>query len=511
MGEVASVLVGQTVKSIKISEIKIVNRQRSLVPDTKEFKEWMEHVQRLASSIKRAGLLHPVTLEDGTNQLLAGFNRVQAFMLLGRDEIPFVYRSELSDIDKQVIELEENVARLDISFADKVKAIAQIDELQRRLAGDRGEAWTTAKTAEMVGVSVGTVSQAKKVVEAAKLDPSLLESSGLVAALNKVKAGEALQKRKDDIAKREAGVIRTYPAEIIVGDALDLIRQEPDESFDAVITNFPFGVELKLGEDRKEVYHDAEDYIVGLVRRVTHECYRVLRPDSWMVAWFDIRKITYSNKMRLFADRVMPYIAKMQAAGLMKKEEYEWLHELADDALGLTYWMEEAGFDYVQLLPAIWYKPNKTQGNVGDPNKGMVMAYEAFVLAGKGNPQLLRKGRQNIFGYDTVLGADRDIDVQMPTSICMEVVSMVCLGGSRVLDPFAGSGAIGEGALSNQCSFRGYELDPKRAEIGNLRLREHIHAQGGKTDSAEGKDFQAKMHAYLAQQRELEQAGLNGG
>jgi site-specific DNA-methyltransferase (adenine-specific) len=156
--------------------------------------------------------------------------------------------------------------------------------------------------------------------------------------------------------------------------------------------------------------------------------------------------------------------------------------------MGLAFWLEQAGFSYVTLVPPIWVKPNKTQGIIGDPRKGMIVSYEAMIFAAKGDAVLLKQGRQNIFIHDTLSTSERDFAMQMPVDYCAEIISMVSLGGGRILDPFAGSGSIGEGALELQCEYKGYELNPKRAELGNLRLQEHLFASQPDTPKREDKE-----------------------
>lgn len=439
---------------VPIEDIVIKPRQR------KTYDE--DYIKRLAKSIERAGLLHPITLEDESNELVAGFSRLQAHMLLGRDKIAARRRSDVTPLQKKVMELEENVQRLGLQWWEKANAIAEIHGLQQEL---NPEGWSQRDTAEMIGESVGTVNQSIQLKEQLDVNPEIKDHSTLVGALKAVKDKKQFAERKQKLEAKKKGKIRTFPAEIVQGDALELIKKEPNESFDAVITNFPFGVNLQLGKDHKEVYKDGEDMIVKLVRAVTHQAYRVLKPDSWMVALFDVRKITYSNKMR----ELYSQIWKAQKAGEIDRE-------LLAEAMGLTFWMEEAGFDFVQVMPHIWAKPNKTQGMIGDPKKGFVVAYEAMVIAGKGDPFLVKQGRQNIWIYNTLNPSERDFELQMPEDFCTDLVKTFCLGGSRILDPFAGAGSFGTAALNNQCEFKGFELNAERAEIGNTRLQEHVLA-----------------------------------
>lgn len=445
--------------TILISEIKISPRQRKeLTTD-----EYVQHIRDLAFSIEKYGLLQPVVINQD-NDLIAGFSRIQAHHQLGRKEVPFRRIESFDEIALKEMELEENIRRKNLSWFEEAAAIAEIHSLKK--AGD--PEWNMTKTAEAVGKSLGTVSQSITLVKESERNPDLKESKGLVNALNKVKYQKAIDDRMKKVEMQREGRMPTRVAEILVGPAEDLIMLEEDETYDAILTNFPFGIDLEYKGGLRP-YEDGEAYITRIVQTVVKESYRILKPDSWIVAFFDMRKITYSNAQRqLYQDLV--------SAGA------DGMFGTLFDSMGLAFWLEQAGFNYVQLMPNIWAKPNKTQGMIGDPNKGLLSAYEAFIIAGKGNPVLFRRGLQNIFLYDTPTTAERVHPVQMPTDLCSDLTRMVCLGGSRILDPFAGSGAFGLGALENQCSFRGFELDPEKAQLGNMRLQEHIFSGGSSED-----------------------------
>lgn len=465
----------ETIELVPIDSIVIKARQRKISGE-----ELDKHVTKLARSIQRAGLIHPITLEDDSNELVAGFCRTMAFMKLGQDRIPARRRSQLTDLQKKVLEIEENVQRLGLEWWEKAAAIAEIDALQREL---NPEGWNQRMTAEMVGESQATVSQSVQLIEEIKTNPKMVKDhKTLVGALAAIKTKKQLAKRKETIEMTNAGKIKTFPAKILEGDAAELIKQQPDEEFDAIITNFPFGIDLQY-KSGKIPYHDEEKYIISLVQEVVKESYRVLKDDSWFVGFFDLRKITYSNSQKTFFDQSLFLINEATRKGLFTKEILDGIFQLGVDAMGLTFWLERAGFRYVTLMPAVWVKPNKRQGIIGDPKKGMIVAYEAFVFATKGDAALLKQGLQNIFIYDTPTVSERVHEVQMSEDLCTQLVSMVALGGSKILDPFAGSGAVGLGALNNQCQFTGFELDPEKASNGNMLLQEHILAKKENKDA----------------------------
>jgi ParB/RepB/Spo0J family partition protein len=428
--------------TIPIRDIKIGRRQRRHLE--------VEEIETLAASIKRWGLLHPVTLRKEDNGLVAGFRRIQAHLALGREEIPFRYQENLGEIEMKELELEENLRRVNLSWQEEQQAIAEIHALRK----SQDEEWTLGKTAEFVGKSVGAVHLAVDVTEAAEEDPSVWEASGPRSARDKATRKRKLEKRMIEAEARKASGPQ---AEILTGDARELIAQQEDESFDAVITNFPFGVDLTF-RDGDRPYEDDETEITDLVMDMVPEIYRVLRPNSWAVMFFDIRKMVYNR----FQSNIYKTVAEQYVGRDLVR------------AMGLKFWCEQAGFSWLSMIPAIWVKPNKTQGMIGNPDRGLVVAYEAFLFAAKGDPTLNIHGRQNIFIYDTLSPGERDFSVEMPADLCEHLVEMTCFGGSRILDPFAGSGAIGVGALHRECSFLGFELNPERARLGNTKLKEAL-------------------------------------
>jgi len=446
---------------IKTADIHVGDRQRKGEKQSGSLSA--DKVNELAVSFQRYGQMQPIVVvtseEEGKCELVAGFNRLTAARLLGWDEIEAVFMGDIDDITAKEMELEENIRRTELEWWERAAATAEIHDM--KVAADPN--WTMQKTADMVGISKTQVSMSKDLISAIGEDPALKGEETLRGALKKRKVDKQIEKRKKTIALKEAGVLTSHRAEIRTGDARDLICEETDESFDAVITNFPFGVDLVL-KGGETPYHDEEEYIIGLVQDVVAESYRILTYDSWMVAWFDLRKITYSNPQ-------LELYKKLSNTGWTRDGSQE-MRNMLINSMGLTFWMEQAGFNYVTLLPAIWAKPNKSQGLIGDPNKGMITGYEAMVFAAKGNAVFHRRGRSNLFIFDTPATGDKVHPLQMPTDLCSEIISMVCLGGSRILDPFAGSGSIGMAALERQCEFVGYELDPVKAENGNLRLRE---------------------------------------
>lgn len=438
--------------TVPFQDIEIKPRQRKILTPLQ--------VEEMAASIEKFGLFSPIVMapgtEDGKLRLVAGFTRLQGMMYLRWPDIPYTMLDETDEIVLKEIELEENIRRTDLEWWEKAEAVAEIHEL--RCSQD--PTWSMRGTSDLTGESMGTVSQSVQLSNEIKLNPELKTEKSLRGALQKLDVKKKLASKKKDIERRAKGLTPSLRAEIILGDAVDLIKLEKDESYDAIVTNLPFGVDLEFKSGLKP-YEDNEQVIIDTVQTVITESFRILKDDSWFVAWFDIRKITYSNAQLALYNKL---------SGLTRLKDFK---KMFFDSMGLAFWLEQAGFSYVTLVPPLWVKPNKTQGMIGDPRKGMIIAAEAMIFASKGGAFLMKQGRNNVFIFDSLTGTDRDYSMQMPADLCTEVVSMVTLSGGRVLDPFAGSGSIGLGALNRECEFRGYEINPEAASIGNMLLKQH--------------------------------------
>lgn len=417
---------------------------------TEEGKELAD----LGASIAEFGILEPIIIDE-ENRLIAGERRlIAAVKYAGRLELEdteYKYLPDLSETDKRRIELEENILRLDLTWAEEAKALAEIDRLRK----SEDPEWNTERTAELVGRSRKSAYDLIRVANEMEKDPTLEDKGTLYGALKEIQKKKELDKRRKIVEHKQKGLGGPdLRATIIQGDALDLISKVNDESIDAVITNPPFGVNLELGHEKLQVYEDDEDYVTDLVADMVPHFYRILKPNTWAVIFWDIKKLTYNK-----------YMHQVYKSNPHSKSAWRMM--------GLKFWLEQAGFQYVSAIPCSWIKPNKTTGLMGDPSKTHVSAYECFVFAAKSDAKLLKQGRQNIFIYETPPTSERVHPLQMPTTLTKDLAESVCLGGETILDPFAGSGSIGLGALEHQCEFIGFELDPEKAKNGNMLLQEH--------------------------------------
>ncbi|MFA5801205.1 MAG: DNA methyltransferase [Thermoleophilia bacterium] len=99
-------------------------------------------------------------------------------------------------------------------------------------------------------------------------------------------------------------------------------------------------------------------------------------------------------------------------------------------------------------------------------------------------------------GYVTEASSrDREHVTEKPPRVCAWLVSVVTHGGT-VLDPFAGSGAIGEAALLSGRQYIGIETEPAYLDIAARRL-ESIEAAGVQIGLPMGQDEEREQTTLL--------------
>lgn len=149
-------------RTIAISEIVIdrANRQR----------RELTGLQELADSIRAVGLINPPVI-DTNNVLIAGERRFTACRdILGWTSIPVQDAASLDPAELHLIELEENVKRVDLTWQDQCNAMAEYHSLQQR----RSAEWSQAKTAKALGVKDAEVSNRLAVARALKEEVPLV-------------------------------------------------------------------------------------------------------------------------------------------------------------------------------------------------------------------------------------------------------------------------------------------------------------------------------------------------
>lgn len=149
-------------------------------------------VEDLVPSIARQGVIMPIVVDarsDGSYWLIAGERRLEASRQLGLATIPARFSRELSQVELQMIELEENIRRQDLAWQDRMDAVEFLYKLLDL---------PIAQAAEQMGLSSATLENILFLARSCREVKELRDCGEYSEALNRARrrrqrlAGEAL-------------------------------------------------------------------------------------------------------------------------------------------------------------------------------------------------------------------------------------------------------------------------------------------------------------------------------
>jgi site-specific DNA-methyltransferase (adenine-specific) len=206
------------------------------------------------------------------------------------------------------------------------------------------------------------------------------------------------------------------------GDALTVLREMPDASVDAVVTDPPYKLSQEYGATT-----DPDNLLgVASIWPVAVEIFRVAKPGALCAMFYDTR--------------ILPLALEAMRGAGWKYLRGLTLYRRWGQASLLAGWMSTS--DFVLIFARAGAKP-KFYGD----------ARHDVYIRDKAEPES--------FGHPA----------QKPLDHCRHLVSNVCPSGGVVLDPYMGSGTTGAAAIKAGCSFVGVELTRHFAEVAERRIR----------------------------------------
>lgn len=411
------------------------NRQRT------EFDP--DAMQDLRASIEDRGLLHPPVLrrEGASWVLVAGERRLRAiaeiFELGGgfrcngepvpEGMCPFTNLGDLSYLEAEEAELDENLRRVDLTWQEHASATSRLHKLrqsQRNIVNESAVTFgespkpqhTVAETAlELLGRSDGAYQDQirKEIIVARHLsNPAIAKAKSADEAFKILKKAEEAEKNVE-LARTVGATFNADLHQLLHRDCLSymeeqvaLVKDYPEEAFDVILTDPPYG----MGADQ---FGDAGGKLAGIEHRYDDS------PEAWralMVPWCDL---SYA----ITKPRAHAYVFC----------DFDKFHELKQ-------MMELAGW-YVFRTPLVVHKLNS--GRVPLPDQGPRRQYEIILYAIKG-----KKQTTHIYPDVIPCGADENMShgAQKPVALFQNLLQRSVQAGDRVLDTFAGSGTIFEAA-----------------------------------------------------------------
>ena len=413
----------------------------TISPDRQRQEFNPEALEELGASIQKLGLLHPIVVRDageGRYRLVAGERRLRAIQQLydlwedvircNGEAVPFrhipcVTLGELSPLDAEEAELDENLRRKDLTWQEHAAALKRLQALRTaqiaHATGDKlPESQVVTRLAtEVLGRSDGAFRDAirKELIVADHLDnPEVAKAPTVAEAFKVLKQQE--QRVKNEALAREVGARMNSDFHTLLhGNALDLLGSgDFDGKFDVICSDPPYGMNahqfgdaagrMSAGSGITHQYDDTYESWQQLMKSLLPLTWQVTKPQAHMY---------------LFCD-------------------FDRFHELKQlcEAVG---W-------YVFRTPLVYFKTGG--GRVPLPEMGPRRCYELCLYAVKG-----KKPVTHI--YPDVIQAAADAQeshgAQKSVAVFQNLLQRSCRPGDSVLDPCAGTGTVALAAHAVKC------------------------------------------------------------
>jgi len=416
--------------------MKSIHHKEVIVPDNRQRKQFKEtSLIELAESLQKPhGQLNPIVLRNDERTLICGERRLKAMEFVKRPfihdgqqlldgHIAYTTLGELTPEQLYEAELEENVQREDLTWQERVAAIAALHAF--RLDSDPNHT-VKATAQEIFGEKVSGRKQ-QEVQKAIDLAP-FLEDVLVQYAPDEKTARKAI---KNELMNRErlsrvdalGDMDTTHKLYLKDGFSTPLTNY-----FDVILTDPPYGIDIHTKEtfdaDTHE-YDDSDEAFTKILSSLPTLAYRTTKENAHLYCFCDIRRFT------------------------------ELL--VAFELGGWQVWPR----------PIIWDKGNT--GSYGNIEYGFRACYDSILFARKGSKKVTA-------GYRDVINITQKTNqahpAGKPVELFSELLKRSVLPGDRVADFFCGSGPIFPAATNNKCIAYGWEINEKYHAMAAESLRQ---------------------------------------
>lgn len=349
--------------------------------------------------------------------------------------VPYTTLGDLSDLQAEEAEWEENYGRKDLTWQESAAARAKLHAIRSRQAQAQGRVHTIADTAvELTGRSDGAYQDKvrKDIIVAKHLhNPAIAAAKSTDEAFKILKRQEATEQNVR-LAQAVGRSFSHTDHTVLNVNCLDWMRQSDAEVFDVILTDPPYGMGADTfgdgggGRLANNEHHYKDDY------------------DSWLA----------------LMQQWCPLAFKVA-----KREAHAYVFCDIDNFPLLRTMMRDAGW-YVFRTPFICTKPNS--GRVPLPDQGPRRQYETLLYAIKG-----KKKTTAIYPDVITTYADAGLQhgAQKPVALYEDLLRRSVRPGDTVLDAFAGSGTILPAAHAFKCKATALEMNPEYYGICLTRAR----------------------------------------
>jgi len=431
--------------------VHLIKHSSVFVPDNRQRRDFnVSELHKLANGIARNGLRHPISIESLTNpRLIAGERRLRVISkyvtvpykfngeFVTPDLIPVVCHGELSEIEREEVELEENILRTDISWQEKNDALARLHNLRTEQKRTTGEVQTyTATAREQRGVETITAADILAVRHATLLRPFLndaeVKKAGTEREALSIVRRKLTQTFNEQLAKSFDASKGLNPHQPIHGDCTTVLPTLDPDQFDVIIVDPPYGIDAHkmapMSQSQSGVQHEYED--------------------------------TYENAFTIWTSIFE------QGARVCKEKAHLYMFCDFRHFAGISALARRFSWD-VWPTPIIWHKPGG--GMLGDSTRGPRKSYELVLFA--------KRGDKRVTGVylDVIIEPATEVNLHAatkPVNTYTNLLRRSCIPGDCVLDPCAGSGTIFPAANRLRLRATGIEISHTHYATALRRLEE---------------------------------------
>lgn len=362
--------------------------------DKRQRKE-LSGIKELAWSLDAIGQINPITITRN-GELIAGERRLTAAKELGWDRINVQFAEDLDPATRHLIELEENVRRIDLSWQDQCLAV----EEYHKLRSTEDTTWTAAKTASALGLSIGNVSEKRSIAQ------EIMRGNTRIAEAPKFSVAKGIVNREterrqnsviESVTERISGESPPVPtAPLVHTDFNEWVKFYEGPKFNFIHCDFPYGVNADKHAQGAAAafggYSDSEDVYYRLLESLAKGMENVVAESAHLMFWFSM-------------------------------DFYQYTVEA----------LSEMGWD-VQRFPLVWHKSDN-MGILPDPSRGPRRIYETCLIASRGDRKIIR-AVSNVVSHPTTKTIHMS---EKPIGMLTKFMEMFVDEYSSVLDPTAGS------------------------------------------------------------------------
>lgn len=454
---------------IAIDRIAVVDRGRTDYGD----------IDALAESIKRNGQIQSGVVRDATDEdvtlhgidpevtpyvLVAGGRRYAACYKAGLEFYKADNWHELDELTQRSIELEENLHRKDLTFDEEVAMKAEIFELRKQQAEQKGETYTQKDLARELGETAANTSRDLKLAAAIKENPELKAAPTKASAVRVLDFQTKVAERKAAVS---GNVVHAVSERLVTADMRQFVRTLPTDSVNLTFTDFPFGIDYSFDSHDRNSYADSVGALKDLLTDVIPQIIRVTKPTGWLALMMGSTNYGYlADLVRTCCTKHYEYDEiwweKDHSGEWRMRRKFECPKHTAEDP---------CTFVAPEDPEWIWYRPNSRNPSKW-PEYHCANEYEKICVVNMGQAVLVRKNLGNVLVHNQIY-EDRIHEMQRPHSLCLDVVNRLSLGGERVLDLCFGSGSALAAAAELQRDYLGCDLNPKNLEPALTWVAEH--------------------------------------